>query len=199
MKYYLYNPLANNGIKSHIPEGAQLIDASKTDYTEFFAGLKEDDEVVLIGGDGTINYLINHVDNIVGIKEASGDISQIAQIAQLTNGELELYSGNDDQTTAFMALGAKGVVSVLSNIMPLEAHNIAQAALDGDFKKSAELQIKYLEMCQTLFCDVNPIPVKAALNMMGFDAGECRMPLYHLSEANYKKLEKCMRKYGLIK
>lgn len=136
---------------------------------------------------------------IVASKEANGDISALAKSIELCGDNLAFYSGNDDQTTAFMALGAKGVVSVLSNIMPLEAHNIARAALDGDFKKSAELQIKYLEMCQTLFCDVNPIPVKAALNMMGFDAGECRMPLYHLSEANYKKLENCMRKYGLIK
>lgn len=136
---------------------------------------------------------------IVASKEANGDISALAKSIELCGDNLAFYSGNDDQTTAFMALGAKGVISVLSNIMPLEAHNIAQAALDGDFKKSAELQIKYLEMCQTLFCDVNPIPVKAALNMMGFEAGECRMPLYHLSEENYKKLEKSMKKYGLIK
>ena len=136
---------------------------------------------------------------IVASKEANGDISALAKSIELCGDNLSFYSGNDDQTTAFMALGGKGVVSVLSNIMPLEAHNIAQAALDGDFKKSAELQIKYLEICQALFCDVNPIPVKAALNMMGFDVGECRMPLYHLSETNYKKLEKCMKKYGLIK
>jgi len=90
------------------------------------------------------------------------------------------------------------VVSVLSNIMPLEAHNIAQAALNGDFKESARLQIKYLDMCNTLFCDVNPIPVKEALNLMGFEAGECRMPLYPLNEKNRQRLVNCMKKYGLI-
>ena len=136
---------------------------------------------------------------IVASKEANGDISALAKSIELCADNLTFYSGNDDQTTAFMALGAKGVISVLSNIMPLEAHNIAAAALDGDFKKSAELQIKYLDMCNTLFCDVNPIPVKRALNLMGFEAGECRMPLYHLNKKNEKKLTDCMKKYGLLK
>ncbi|MBR0414366.1 MAG: 4-hydroxy-tetrahydrodipicolinate synthase [Clostridia bacterium] len=135
---------------------------------------------------------------IVASKEANGDISALAKSIELCGDNLHFYSGNDDQTTAFMALGAKGVISVLSNIMPREAHNIAQAALDGDFKKSAALQIEYLDMCNTLFCDVNPIPVKRALNLMGFDAGECRMPLYHLSEQNEQKLIACMKKYNLI-
>ena len=136
---------------------------------------------------------------IVASKEANGDISALAKSIELCGDNLTFYSGNDDQTTAFMSLGAKGVISVLSNIMPLEAHNIAQAALEGDFRKSAELQIQYLDMCNTLFCDVNPIPVKHALNLMGFDAGECRMPLYHLNEKNEVRLVACMKKYGLIK
>ena len=135
---------------------------------------------------------------IVASKEANGDISALAKSIELCGDNLTFYSGNDDQTTAFMALGAKGVVSVLSNIMPLEAHNIAQAALNGDFKESARLQIKYLDMCNTLFCDVNPIPVKEALNLMGFEAGECRMPLYPLNEKNKQRLVNCMKKYGLI-
>ena len=135
---------------------------------------------------------------IVASKEANGDISALAKSMELCGDNLTFYSGNDDQTTAFMALGAKGVISVLSNIMPLEAHNIAKAALDGDFKESARLQLKYLDMCNTLFCDVNPIPVKEALNLMGFEAGECRMPLYHLNEKNRQKLIHCMKKYGLI-
>ncbi|MBQ3431811.1 MAG: 4-hydroxy-tetrahydrodipicolinate synthase [Clostridia bacterium] len=135
---------------------------------------------------------------IVASKEANGDISALAKSIELCGDELTFYSGNDDQITAFMALGAKGVVSVLSNIMPREAHDIAAAALDGDFKTSAQLQIQYLDMCHTLFCDVNPIPVKEALNLMGFDAGECRMPLYPLNDANRQKLITCMQKYGLI-
>lgn len=136
---------------------------------------------------------------IVGVKEANGNISALAESISLCGDKLAFYSGNDDQITAFMSLGAKGVISVLSNIMPLEAHSIAAAALKGDFSESARLQLKYLEMCKTLFCDVNPVPVKAALNLMGIDAGECRMPLYHLSDENEEKLEKCMKKYGLIK
>ncbi|MBQ6380207.1 MAG: 4-hydroxy-tetrahydrodipicolinate synthase [Clostridia bacterium] len=135
---------------------------------------------------------------IVASKEANGDISALAKSIELCGENLAFYSGNDDQTTAFMALGAKGVISVLSNIMPLEAHNIAAAALEGDFKKSAALQIQYLDMCHTLFCDVNPIPVKEALNLMGFEAGACRMPLYHLNEQNRQRLITCMQKYGLI-
>ena len=135
---------------------------------------------------------------IVASKEANGDISALAKSIELCGDNLTFYSGNDDQTTAFMALGAKGVISVLSNIMPLEAHEIAAAALAGDFKKSATLQIKYLEMCNTLFCDVNPIPIKRALNLMGFDVGECRMPLYHLNEDNEIRLVTCMKKYGLM-
>lgn len=135
---------------------------------------------------------------IVASKEANGDISALAKSIELCGDDLTFYSGNDDQTTAFISLGAKGVVSVLSNIMPLEAHNIAVAALEGDFKKSAELQIKYLDMCNTLFCDVNPIPVKQALNLMGFEAGECRMPLYRLNDKNQERLITCMKKYGLV-
>ena len=135
---------------------------------------------------------------IVASKEANGDISALAKSIELCGDDLTFYSGNDDQTTAFMSLGAKGVVSVLSNIMPREAHEIARAALDGDFQKSAALQIRYLDMCNTLFCDVNPIPVKQALNLMGFDVGECRMPLYHLNEKNHERLINCMQKYGLI-
>ena len=135
---------------------------------------------------------------IVGAKEANGDISALAKSIELCGDNLTFYSGNDDQTTAFMALGAKGVISVLSNIMPREAHEIAAAALAGDFQKSAALQIRYLDMCNTLFCDVNPIPVKRALNLMGFEAGECRMPLYHLNEEDEEKRVTCMKKYGLI-
>ena len=135
---------------------------------------------------------------IVAAKEANGDISALAKSIELCGDNLTFYSGNDDQTTAFMALGAKGVVSVLSNIMPQEAHNIAQAALDGDFKLSAELQLKYLEMCNMLFCDVNPVPVKEALNLMGYKCGECRLPLYHLNDNNKARLIATMKKYNLI-
>lgn len=98
-----------------------------------------------------------------------------------------------------MSLGGKGVISVLSNVMPQEAHNIAAAALDGDFKKSAELQLKYLELCNALFMDVNPIPVKVAMRMMGFDVGPLRLPLCDMSEEKTEHLRKVLAKYGLIK
>ena len=126
---------------------------------------------------------------INGAKEASGDISHLAKCISLCGDNLNFYSGNDDQITAFMALGAKGVISVLSNVAPKLAHDIAQFGLDGDFKKSAELQLKYIDLCNALFCDVNPIPVKEAMCMMGYDVGRCRMPLSPLNEKN-KELQR---------
>lgn len=136
---------------------------------------------------------------IYGVKEANGDISALAKSIAIAGDKLTFYSGNDDQITSFMSLGAKGVISVLSNVCPRETHEITQAALDGDFKKSAELQLKYLELCNKLFSDVNPVPVKAAMNMMGWKAGECRLPLANMSADKEKALEECLRTYGLIK
>ena len=115
--------------------------------------------------------------NIYAAKEATGNLSSIAKTISLCSDDFAVYSGNDDQITPIMSLGGKGVISVLSNVMPQEAHDIAAAALDGDFKKSAELQLKYLELCNALFMDVNPIPVKVAMRMMGFDVGPLRLPL----------------------
>lgn len=137
-------------------------------------------------------------DRIVGAKEATGDLSAIAKTISLCGDDFYVYSGNDDQITAIMSLGGKGVISVLSNIMPKVAHDIAQAALDGDFKKSAELQLKYLELCNAMFMDVNPIPVKMAMNMMGLNAGPLRLPLCDMNEANTAKLKAVLKKYELI-
>lgn len=135
---------------------------------------------------------------INGAKEASGDISHLAKCIALCGDNLNFYSGNDDQITAFMALGAKGVISVLSNIAPKLAHDIAQFGLDGDFKKSAELQLKYIDLCNALFCDVNPIPVKEAMCMMGYDVGRCRMPLSPLNEKNKELLREVLEKHNMI-
>ena len=135
---------------------------------------------------------------INGAKEASGDISHLAKCIALCGDNLNFYSGNDDQITAFMALGAKGVISVLSNIAPKLAHDIAQFGLDGDFKKSAELQLKYIDLCNALFCDVNPIPVKEAMCMMGYDVGRCRMPLSPLNEKNKALLREVLEKHNMI-
>lgn len=135
---------------------------------------------------------------INGAKEASGDISHLAKSMALCGDDLNFYSGNDDQITAFMALGAKGVISVLSNVAPKLAHNIAQAGLDGDFKKSTSLQFEYIDLCNALFCDVNPIPVKAAMCMQGYDVGRCRMPLSPLSKKNEDYLRKILEKHNMI-
>lgn len=136
---------------------------------------------------------------IYAAKEASGNISSIAKTISLCEKDFAIYSGNDDQITAIMSLGGKGVISVLSNVAPQVAHDIAAAALAGDFEQSRKLQIEYLELCNALFMDVNPIPVKQAMNMMGFDAGPLRMPLCEMNEANTAKLKAVMEKYGLIK
>ena len=136
---------------------------------------------------------------IYAAKEASGNISSIAKTVSLCEKDFTIYSGNDDQITAIMSLGGKGVISVLSNVAPQVAHDIAASALAGDFEQSRKLQIEYLELCNALFMDVNPIPVKQAMNMMGFDAGPLRMPLCEMNEANTAKLKAVMEKYGLIK
>lgn len=135
---------------------------------------------------------------IYAAKEATGNLSSIAKTISLVPEDFAIYSGNDDQITPIMSLGGKGVISVLSNILPKVAHDIAQSALDGDFKKSAELQLKYLELCNAMFMDVNPIPVKAAMRMMGIDVGPLRLPLCDMTPANTEKLKSVLQKYELI-
>jgi 4-hydroxy-tetrahydrodipicolinate synthase len=135
---------------------------------------------------------------INGAKEASGDISALAQSMALCGENLNFYSGNDDQITALMALGGKGVISVLANVAPKLTHDIAQYALDGDVKRSAELQLEYIDLCNALFCDVNPIPVKAAMCMMGWDVGRCRMPLSPLNAKNTELLKSVLMKHNMI-
>ena len=146
----------------------------------------------------TAATLINTVENIVGVKEASGNISQVAKIMQLTNGKADLYSGNDDQIVPVMSLGGIGVISVLSNIAPQDTHDICAAYLEGDIKRSLELQLKAIPLIEQLFSEVNPIPVKKAMQLAGFEVGSPRMPLCELSEANTKNLVKAMRDYGFF-
>ncbi len=136
--------------------------------------------------------------NIVAIKEASGNISQVAKIRALCGDELDVYSGNDDQIVPMMALGAKGVISVLSNVMPEKTHKIAQYCLDGDFDKAASLSLETLDLANALFCDVNPIPVKEALNILGFNAGSCRLPLCDMTDEKKAFLKSVLDKYNLV-
>ena len=135
---------------------------------------------------------------INGIKEANGDIAAFTKTVALCGDSLNYYSGNDDQITSFMSLGAVGVISVLSNIVPAIAHKIVENALKGDFKASARLQTEYSDLCSALFCDVNPIPVKAALKLMGKDIGGCRLPLTELNENNMHTLKCALKNHGII-
>lgn len=146
----------------------------------------------------TAAKLFKEVDNIVGIKEASGDISQVATLMALTNGEIDLYSGNDDQIVPIMSLGGKGVISVLSNIAPRQTHEIVMDYVNGDVKSSCRKQLEAIELVKALFCEVNPIPVKEAANLMGFNAGVLRMPLTQMEPKNVEVLKNAMKNYGLI-
>ncbi|MBQ2847870.1 MAG: 4-hydroxy-tetrahydrodipicolinate synthase [Clostridia bacterium] len=137
-------------------------------------------------------------DRIVATKEASGNISAIAKTISLCGDSLDVYSGNDDQVTALMSLGGKGSISVLSNILPEVAHNIAAKYLEGDHAESARLQLEYLDLCNNLFIDVNPIPVKEAMNMMGMNVGDCRLPLYKMSDTARETLRLSLAKHGLV-
>lgn len=146
----------------------------------------------------TAATLINNVDNIVGIKEASGNISQVAKIMNLTDGKADMYSGNDDQIVPIMSLGGIGVISVLSNVAPKQTHDICAKFLAGDINGSRDLQLKALPLIDALFSEVNPIPVKKAMNLLGYEVGGLRMPLTELTEGNTEKLAKAMREFGIL-
>lgn len=141
---------------------------------------------------------LSKIDNIVGIKEASGDISQVAKIANLCKDNLSIYSGNDDQIIPVLSLGGKGVISVLSNIMPEYTHNMTKKYLNGDIEEARKMQLDVLDLISALFSEVNPIPVKYALNLLGYDYGKPRLPLIELSEKNQIKIKEIMKKHNLI-
>ncbi|MDY4516146.1 MAG: 4-hydroxy-tetrahydrodipicolinate synthase [Lachnospiraceae bacterium] len=141
--------------------------------------------------------MARNVENIVAIKEASGNISQVAKLMQLADGCIDLYSGNDDQIVPILSLGGKGVISVLSNVAPKETHDIVQLFMDGKTEESCALQLKALPLIDALFSEVNPIPVKAALKMMGKNVGPLRGPLTEMEEANAAKMAEAMKDFGL--
>ena len=142
--------------------------------------------------------LCTDVENIVGIKEASGNISQIVKLMSLANGKVDLYSGNDDQIVPLLALGGKGVISVLSNVAPRQTHDICAKFFAGDVAGSAVEQFRAIPLCNALFFEVNPIPVKMALNLMGKEVGSLRAPLTDMEPENTAKLEKAMKEYGIL-
>ena len=142
--------------------------------------------------------LCTEVENIVGIKEASGNISQIAKLQSLADGKVDVYSGNDDQIVPILSLGGKGVISVLSNVAPRQTHDICQKFFEGDVEGSMKEQLRAINLCDALFCEVNPIPVKAALNLMGKEVGPARMPLSEMEPQNVERLRKAMEEYGIL-
>lgn len=142
---------------------------------------------------------LSKIDNIVAVKEASGNISQVTKIAALCGDNLDIYSGNDDQIIPIMSLGGKGVISVLSNCMPFETHEICQLCLDNNYDEARKKAYRILGFTNALFCDVNPVPVKEALNIMGFKVGSCRLPLVDMNDSNIEKLTNEMKAIGLVK
>lgn len=141
---------------------------------------------------------LSKIKNIVAIKEASGNLSQVAKIASLCKENLDIYSGNDDQIIPVLSLGGKGVISVLSNIMPKYTHDMTMKYFKGEVEEAAKMQLDVIDLNDSLFSEVNPIPVKHALNLMGYDFGKPRLPLIELSDANKKEMEEVMKKHKLI-
>lgn len=146
----------------------------------------------------TVAAICKEASNVVGIKEASGDLSQVAMLMSIMDGRLDLYSGNDDQIVPIMSLGGKGVISVLSNVAPRQAHEIAADYLAGDVKGACRKQLEAIELIKALFCEVNPIPVKHAMNLMGMEVGPLRMPLSPMEPKNLEILKNAMKNYGIL-
>lgn len=147
----------------------------------------------------TVAHLVKNVDNIVGIKDATGNLSQAAQMMNLCDGKVELYSGNDDQVLPLLSLGGLGVISVLSNVAPRQTHDMVMEYLEGDREKAMKIQLDAIPLINALFCEVNPIPVKAAMNMLGMQAGPLRGPLSEMEDAHKAVLREELIKFGILK
>lgn len=186
-----YNKATQNGLKKHYTMIAQSVSLPIILYNvPSRTGCNLMPE--------TIADLVKNVDNIVGVKEATGNISQITKMMSLVGDQVELYSGNDDQIVPILALGGNGVISVLSNVAPKQTHDIVAAWMEGDTRRSCRLQLEAIELINALFCEVNPIPVKKALNLMGKEVGPLRAPLFEMEEENAARLEKAMKAYGIL-
>lgn len=186
-----YNKCTQNGLKAHFKAVAEAVNIPIILYNiPGRTGVKIQVDTVV--------ELCKTVDNIVGVKDATGDLAEVAEVLAAADGCVDLYSGNDNQILPVVALGGKGVISVLSNILPQETHDMATKLMEGDVKTSQELQLKYLPLINALFSEVNPIPVKKAMNLMGMNVGSLRMPLTEMEEAHAKVLEEEMKKAGVI-
>ncbi len=188
-----YNKCTQNGLMAHFKQIAGAVDLPILLYNiPGRTGVKIAPETVVA--------LCRDVDNIVGVKDATGDISEVASVLSLAKKEgieVDLYSGNDDQIVPVLSLGGKGVISVLSNVIPRETHEMTASYFDGDVKKSMELQLKYFDLIGALFCEVNPIPVKAAMNLMGMEVGPLRAPLTEMEEEHAARLAEEMKRVGI--
>ena len=173
-------------------------------YTEIAKSVKLPIIMYSVPGRTGVNILpetckeLSKIENIVAIKEASGNISQVAKIASLCGDNLAIYSGNDDQIVPILSLGGKGVISVLSNIMPKYTHDMIQKYFEGKTNEATKMQLDVIDLIDALFVEVNPIPVKYALNLMGFNFGKPRLPLIELSDKNKNLMEDVMKKHELI-
>ena len=141
---------------------------------------------------------LSYIENICGVKEASGDVSVAVDILRRCEDRIDVYSGNDDIIVPLMSVGAKGVISVLSNVMPRETHEMCSLCFEGKFKEATSMQLKYFGFIKALFSEVNPIPVKTAMNLMGLSAGKLRLPLCEMTDENLEKLKSEMKKLALI-
>lgn len=145
----------------------------------------------------TLKALSDHP-NIAGIKEASGNMAQVVEMISLCGDKLDFYSGCDEINVPIASVGGKGAISVLANVAPKQTHDMMQYALDGNFREAARLQCEALDLINSLFCEVNPIPVKEAMNILGFNAGPTRLPLYKMAEENVERLKASMKNYGIL-
>ena len=185
-----YNKTTQNGLVAHYKAIAEAVKLPIIMYSvQSRTGVNIDPKTCLE---------LSKVENIVAIKEASGNMSQVAKIESLCGANLNIYSGNDDQIVPVLSLGGKGVISVLSNIMPKYTHDMCKNYFDGNIKEATKMQIEVIDLVDALFCEVNPIPVKHALNLQGYKFGIPRMPLVELSENEKKQLENAMKAHKLI-
>lgn len=185
-----YNKATQNGLIQHFTQIADGVDLPLILYN-----IQGRTGVNIVPQ--TIASLVHDVDTIVAVKEASGNLSQVAEILQRTQGDVDIYSGNDDQIVPIVALGGKGVISVLSHVAPRDTHDMVMKLLEGDVEGSRALQLKYIPLIQALFSEVNPIPVKAAMNMMGYQAGPLRMPLTEMEEPHKQMLRDALVEAGI--
>lgn len=185
-----YNKATQNGLYAHYAQVAKSVDVPLIMYNvPGRTGCNIQPE--------TAARIVKEIDNVVGIKEATGNISQAAKLMSLTDGQIEMYCGNDDQIVPILSLGGLGVISVLSNVAPRQTHDIVAKYLAGDVEGSRRLQLKAIPLVDQLFCEVNPIPVKKAVSLMGLEAGPLRMPLSEIEPEHETNLIKAMKDFGI--